>query len=147
MPKIDWDPSEPASVEARLAQVAETRARCPVAFASRHNGQWDLLRYDDIVAAALNPDAFSNAGASRYDKPLPPLEYDPPLHGDYRRLLAVFFTPALVRALETKVRAAALGLLAPILARGGGDLARELSYPLPVIGLCALLNIDARFIL
>ena len=138
---IDWDPAEPQSVGDRLTQMTETRARCPVAFAGRHGGQWDLLRYDDIVAAATDPARFSNAGASRYDKPLPPLEFDPPLHGEYRRLLAVFFVPKRIQALETKVRGVAAEVIEGMLARGAGDLAKELSYPLPAIGLCALLNI------
>lgn len=137
---IDWDPAEPQSVEDRLAQMTATRARCPVAFASRHGGQWDLLRYDDIVAAT-DPARFSNAGASRYDKPLPPLEFDPPLHGEYRRLLGVFFVPKRIAYLESKVRAIAVDVIESLLARGEGDLAKELSYPLPAIGLCALLNI------
>ena len=138
---IDWDPAEPQSVEARLTQMTQVRARCPVAFAARHGGQWDLLRYDDIVAAATDPARFSNAGASRYDKPLPPLEFDPPLHGEYRRLLAVFFVPKRIQILESKVRALAAEIIESLLARGGGDLAKELSNPLPAIGLCALLNI------
>jgi cytochrome P450 len=137
---IDWDPAEPQTVEDRLSQMTATRARCPVAFAGRHGGQWDLLRYDDIVAAT-DPARFSNAGSARYDKPLPPLEFDPPLHGEYRRLLAVFFVPKRIQALETKLRAIAADVIDSMLARGEGDLARELSYPLPAIGLCALLNI------
>jgi cytochrome P450 len=142
--KIDWDPTEPVTVEDRLAQMAQTRARCPVAFAGRHGGQWDLLRYDDIVAVAADPARFSNAGASRYNRPLPPLEFDPPLHGEYRRLLAIFFSLARMQALEAKVRPVAVEIIDRLVANGEGDLAKELSYPLPVIGLCALLNISSQ---
>jgi len=141
---VDWNPAEPLGVADRLAQMAATRARCPVAFAGRHGGQWDVLRYDDIVAIAQDPQKFSNAGASRYDRPLPPLEFDPPLHGEYRRLLAVFFSLKRVQELEIKVRPIAIELIDELIARGQGDLAKELSYPLPAIGLCALLNISSE---
>ena len=142
--EIDWDPTEPLTVEDRLAQMAQTRARCPVAFAGRHGGQWDLLRYEDIVAVAADPARFSNAGASRYNRPLPPLEFDPPMHAEYRRLLAVFFALPRMQALEVKVRAVAVGIIERLVADGAGDLAKELSYPLPVMGLCALLNISSE---
>ena len=138
----DWNPAQPMDVEQRLAQMKTTRETCPVAWASRHGGQWDVLRYDDIVAVTSNPDGFSNCLRTRYDKALPPLEYDPPEHRDFRRLLAVFFSPKRLAALEPRIRAAARRLLAPFLDRGEGDLAQGYSYPLPVIGLCALMDID-----
>jgi cytochrome P450 len=137
----DWDPAEPRGVPARIKQMAEMRAKCPVAYTRRSGGYYALLKYDDIVAAAREPDSFSNAGASRYENPLPPLEYDPPDHGVYRRILQPFFAPPRIRALETRVRASAIALLEPLLEAGGGDFAESYSYPLPVLGLCALLGI------
>lgn len=138
----DWDPTIDQDVAARYAQMHDQRERCPMARATRHGGQWDVLRYADVVEAAGDPDRFSNALQNRYAKPLPPLEYDPPEHRDYRRMLAVFFTPKRMAELEPIVRANARELLAPMLAAGRGDLAQAYSYPLPALGLCALLNID-----
>ena len=140
----EWDPTQPETVPERFAQLNETRDRCPVAWNNRHGGEWSLLRYDDIVATALDPETFSNAGASRYAKPLPPLEFDPPEHGNYRRLVAGFFTPKRIQALEVRVRQTAIDLIEPLVAHGGGDLAKDLSYPLPALGLCALLDIPGR---
>jgi cytochrome P450 len=134
------------SVDQRLEQMREMRRQCPVAWASRHGGQWDVLRYSDIVAITADPDTFSNCTQTRYGKPLPPLEYDPPEHRDIRRLLAVFFTPKRLKLLEPRIRAAARRLLAPLLESDGGDFARGYSYPLPVIGLCALLDIGEEHV-
>ena len=142
--KPDWDPTEPQTVPERIAQMNAVRAGCPVAWAARHGGEWSLLKYEDIVAVTMDPAAFSNAGQARYAKPLPPLEYDPPEHAGYRRLLAPFFAPARIRALEVKVRAAAVDLLAPLIAAGTADLARDYAYPLPVLGLAALLDIPGE---
>lgn len=142
-PQPDWDPAEPESVPERIAQINDVRERCPVAFTKRSGGYYALMRYDDITAAARDAETFSNAGASRYANPLPPLEYDPPQHGPFRAILQPFFTPPRVKALEVRVRESAVTLLEPMLAIGGGDLAKDFSYPLPVLGLCALLNVPA----
>lgn len=140
----DWDPTIEQDVPARYAQMADQRARCPMARAGRHGGQWDVLRYADVVEAAGDAERFSNGLQSRYAKPMPPLEYDPPEHRDYRRMLAVFFTPKRMAMLEPIVRQNARDLLAPMVAAGRGDLAQGYSYPLPALGLCALLNIDGN---
>jgi cytochrome P450 len=137
----DWNPAQPDTVHDRLEQMAEMRDRCPVAWASRHGGQWDVLRYDDIVETTLNPDLFGNSMQTRYSAALPPLEYDPPEHRDVRRLLAVFFTPKRLRELEPRLRQLCCEMLEPMIEEGKGDLAQGLSYPLPVLALCALLNI------
>jgi cytochrome P450 len=137
----DWNPADPVTVRDRLEQMAEMRDRCPVAWASRHGGQWDVLRYEDIVETTLNPDLFGNSMQTRYSAALPPLEYDPPEHRDIRRLLAVFFTPKRLKELEPRLRQLCSEMLQPMIEDGKGDLAQGLSYPLPVLALCALLNI------
>jgi cytochrome P450 len=138
---VDWNPADPNTVPDRLEQMREMRRRCPIAWASRHGGQWDVLRYDDIAEITANPDIFGNALQTRYSAALPPLEYDPPEHRDVRRLLAVFFTPKRLKELEPRLRRLCAEMLEPMLGDGHGDLAQGLSYPLPVLALCALLNI------
>lgn len=139
----DWNPGEHQDVEKRFAQMAEMRERCPVAFDDRNGGVWDILRYEDVVATAADPDRFRNGLAARFGKAIPPLEYDPPAHRDFRRALAVFFSPKRIARLEPIMRENARELLTPMLAAGEGDLARGFSYPLPVLALCALLDIPA----
>jgi cytochrome P450 len=136
----DWNPSEHLDLEARMAHMKEMRERCPVAYTDRGEGGWGLLRHADIVAATMDPVTFSNGGAPRYGRPLAPLEVDPPVHREYRRLLTPFFTPKRMQQLEPLVREFARELLAPIIQREHADLAREYSYPLPVLSLCALLG-------
>ncbi len=137
----DWNPAEHADVEARFAQMAETRQRCPVAFDTRSGGVWDVLRYKDVQAVAASPNTFLNGGAARFGNAIPPLEWDPPRHREFRRALAVFFSPKQIARLEPVMRENARELLAPMLAAGEGDLARGFAYPLPVLALCALLDI------
>jgi cytochrome P450 len=138
---IDWDPTAPATVEQRYEQLQYMRERQPLARAERHNGQIDVLRYEDVVAVAADPERFSNAMGARYGKPLPPLEFDPPEHRDFRRMLAVFFMPRKLAGLELRLKGIAKELLKPLVEAGTSDYARNFSYPLPVLGLCGLLNI------
>lgn len=126
-----------------MAHMKEMRQRCPVAYTDRGGGGWGFLRYDDIVAATLDPTTFRNGGAPRHGQALAPLEVDPPVHREYRRLLTPFFTGKRMQQLEPQIRRFAQELLAPIVERGHADLARELSYPLPVLSLCTLLGFGA----
>jgi cytochrome P450 len=99
------------------------------------------LQHADIVAAAVDTQTFGNAGPPRHGVRLPPLEVDPPTHREFRFLLNPFFMPKRVQALEPTVRAIADRLIEPLLEKGRCDLAKELSYPLPVLTLCALLDL------
>ncbi len=139
----DWDPSEHLDIDARMAHMKAMRERCPVPYTERAGGSWGLLRYDDIIMATTDSENFRNGGAPRHGQALPPLEVDPPVHREYRRLLTPFFTGKQMQALEPQVRKFAQDLLSPIVDRGEGDLAREFSYPLPVLSLCAVLGFGA----
>jgi cytochrome P450 len=140
----EWDPGEFDPIPSRMAQQKEMRERCPVAYTGRGGGYWTLLRHADIVAATMNTQTFSNGGKPRHGLALPPLETDPPLHREYRFLLNPFFMPRRIQALEPRVRAIADELLEPLLTRQNVDLAREYSYPLPVLGLCAVLDLPSH---
>jgi cytochrome P450 len=140
--KVDIDPETHENIEARFAQMADVRGKCPVAYSSHLGGEWAVMRYEDIVKVAADPDTFGNAARVRWGRVLAPLHLDPPVHMDYRRLVAKFFTPRQMQRVEPRIRQSAVDLLAPLLARGHGDLATEVSYPLPMLGLCAVMNID-----
>lgn len=137
----DWDPGEHDAVPDRMQQMRQMRAECPVSYTARGPGYWTLLRHGDVTAAALDTQTFGNAGAPRHGVALPPLEVDPPLHREYRTLLNPFFMPKRVQALEPRIRSIADNLIGPLVVRGTADLAKELSYPLPVLTLCALLDL------
>jgi len=139
-PTEDWDPSRELDIDRRMEHMAEIRERCPVAYTHRAGGGWGLLRYDDIIAATTDPETYRNAGSPRHGMALPPLEVDLPEHREYRRLLTPFFTGKRMVEMEPMVRGFAGELLEPLLARGTTDLAREYSYPLPVLTLCTLLG-------
>ena len=58
-PAPDFDPLEPESFDTFHTEFTELRGRCPVARSEAWNGFWALLRYEDVLAAAGNPELFT----------------------------------------------------------------------------------------
>jgi cytochrome P450 len=94
----------------------QLRSECPVGRSERYGGFWFLTRYEDIWAAEQNPEAFSVEQGMLLpslgnERPLIPLDIDPPALQQYRRLLLPAFAPARIDRLEPFVREVAAGLI------------------------------------
>lgn len=102
---------------------------------------WVLTRHADVYAAARDADTFSSAEGltmtyGELDKiglrDNPPLVMlDPPVHTQFRRLVARGFTPRQVEAVEPEVRRFVVERLERLRAAGTGDIVTELFKPLP----------------
>jgi cytochrome P450 len=100
-----------------------------------------LTRHADIWAAAKDHETFSSAQGLTVNygdlemiglKDNPPfVMQDPPVHTEFRKLVARGFTPRQVEAVEPKVREFVVERLERLLADGGGDIVAELFKPLP----------------
>ena len=100
-----------------------------------------LSRHADIWAAARDHETFSSAGGLTVnygeleliglaDNP-PMVMQDPPVHTEFRKLVARGFTPRQVEAVEPKVREFVIERIEQLRAAGGGDIVAELFKPLP----------------
>ncbi len=100
-----------------------------------------LSRHADVWAAARDHETFSSAQGltvnygeleliGLQDNP-PMVMQDPPVHTEFRKLVARGFTPRQVEAVEPAVRAFVVERLERLLADGGGDIVAELFKPLP----------------
>src|SRR3984957_8698783 len=100
-----------------------------------------LTRHADIWAAARDYETFSSALGltvnyndleliGLQDNP-PMVMQDPPVHTEFRKLVARGFTPRQVEAVEPKVREFIVERIERLLANGGGDIVAELFKPLP----------------
>jgi cytochrome P450 len=132
----DFDPLAPETFESFHREFTELRGRCPVARSDAWNGFWALLRYDDVLAAAGNPELFTTTVQNvvprlAFTGRRPPLHLDPPEHSPYRRALNPYFTPAKMAKLEPALRQIVADLLDPIVAAGGGDFCAEFTHRLP----------------
>jgi cytochrome P450 len=100
-----------------------------------------LTRHADVLEAAVDSSTYSSAGglSERYDElealglaDNPPMVMqDPPVHGEFRRLVSRGFTPRQVTELEPEIRGFVAGRLDALARRGGGDIVEELFKPLP----------------
>ena len=100
-----------------------------------------LSRHADIWAAARDHQTFSSAQGLTVnygeleliglaDNP-PMVMQDPPVHTEFRKLVARGFTPRQVEAVEPKVREYVIERVERIKSDGGGDIVTQLFKPLP----------------
>jgi cytochrome P450 len=116
----------------------------PVFFHPEPDGRgfWALTKYDDVQAVVRDAKTFSSeVGGAATIEDLPQdvldfrrnfLEYDPPTHGRYRRLMSTQFTPGAVGKYEEWLRALISGLLDRVESGAEFDLVHELAAPIPI---------------
>ncbi|HKR45108.1 MAG TPA: cytochrome P450, partial [Paraburkholderia sp.] len=106
-----------------------------------HGGHWVVTRHEDIAHVLTNKADFSNRFQSLPKNPiaLPLLEYDDPLHMDFRKVLAPFFTPKSIGALEHVSRELTNRLIDDFHAKGHCEFVKEFSQRMPIMILMSLL--------
>lgn len=93
-----------------------------------------VSRYEDVRWALRNPDIFSSdlvAVDIGQDRPLIPLQIDPPDHAAYRRVIDPTLGPREMAELEPEVRRTVGEFLDAIADRGTVDAHAEFTVPLP----------------
>jgi cytochrome P450 len=92
-----------------------------------------LSRYEDVRKALSSPELFEANGANEMgqQRPVIPLDIDPPNHAKYRKLLDPLFSPRAVRAMADETRAIAKELLAKVVDEGQGDFHADFTVPFP----------------
>ena len=138
---------EPWEVIERLQRHA------PVFFHPEPGGRgfWVLTKFDDVLATVRDTKTFSSeVGGAATIEDLPAdildarrnfLEFDPPKHGRYRRLISTSFTPGAVAGYEEWLRGLASHLLERVLPQGEFDLVHELAAPIPIRVLAQVLGL------
>jgi cytochrome P450 len=121
------------------------RSRCPVAsFEGFGRGTWIISRYEDVRWALKHPELFSSdfvAVDIGQDRPLIPLQVDPPEHAKYRRVIDPTLGPHEMAPLQDEVRALVNELIDRFIDRGSVDAHAEFTVPLPCtvfLQLCGL---------
>jgi cytochrome P450 len=114
-------------------------------------GFWALTKYDDVLAVLRDTKTFSSeVGGAATIEDLPEdvlaarrnfLEFDPPQHGRYRRLISRNFTPGAVGRYEQWLRELVRHRLDRALALGEFDLVHELAAPIPIRVLAHVLGL------
>ncbi len=112
------------------------RDECPVAnmLGFEEGGSHIISRYEDVKFALRHPEIFSSdlvAVDIGQDRPLIPLQIDPPEHAKYRRVMDPQLGPREVAHLEPEFRALANDLIDRFIERGEVDFHAEFSVPFP----------------
>ncbi|WP_188054160.1 cytochrome P450 [Sphingosinithalassobacter sp. CS137] len=137
IPPSDFDPLAPESFDSAHADYARLRAECPVAHTDAWGGFWALTRYEDVKRAASDAATFVTSKQNvvprvAFTGRRPPLHLDPPEHTPYRRALNPLLSYERSERLAPVTREITVRMLAPLLAKGEGDICAEFSSYLPV---------------
>jgi cytochrome P450 len=142
-----FEDHEPWEVFERLQREA------PVYFHPEPGGRgfWALTKYDDVRAVLRDAKTFSSeAGGAATIEDVPDdvlaarrnfMEFDPPKHGRYRRLISTSFTPGAVSRYDAWLRALISERLDRALSSESFDLVQELAAPIPIRVLAHLLGL------
>ncbi|HEX4250813.1 MAG TPA: cytochrome P450 [Pseudonocardia sp.] len=113
-------------------RLAEARAsECPVVDSRFHN-MYVVTRYADVRFVLEHPEFFSSRDPNimgRLPVRLPPLDVDPPLQNEFRKLLNPFFTRGYFARFELDMRRIAREAIAVWLERGHCEFVSEFSIP------------------
>ena len=103
-----------------------------------------ITRSADIAGLLTNPEVFSSRMAvtqTGTERPLIPLQIDPPRHREYRRILDPLFSPQRIKAMEGPVTELASSLVDVIAAQREVDFVRQFSVQFPSQVFLALLGL------
>jgi cytochrome P450 len=125
----------------------------PVYFHPEPDGRgfWVVTKFDDVLAVVRDTTTFSSEiGGAATISDLPEdvlearrnfLEFDPPKHGRYRRLISTSFTPGAVARYEEWLRGLVAHRFEVALEKGEFDLVEELAAPIPIRVLARVLGL------
>ncbi len=130
----EWNPLDPAVLQAQGETYDRLRERCPVAHSTLMG--WSLFRHADITSVLADSKTFSNASPF----PAIPNGMDPPEHGEFRSALDCHFSPAAITRYEPSVRRIAVEQLNPLLASGSADFMTAFAAPFMMKSQCAMLG-------
>jgi cytochrome P450 len=148
-PGLSFDHHDPAFVRDPESVFGPIRKDHPLVHSDLYGGFWLLTRYEDVTAAALDHEAFTSAvvgttvipPSQPRDKPLLPIELDPPEHTLHRALVNPLFAKPRIDAMRPALEALATRLLEPIAHKGGGDVMAEFAHPMSLGSLALLMNL------
>ncbi len=153
---VDYDPYSPDVIRDPLPIYKRLRDEAPALYLPKYDC-WALSRFEDIWAVSSDTEHFT---ATRGTAPAqivtreqivtPMLNaMDPPHHSQLRASVRARFLPKHLREIEPEVRRNVDALLAPLVARGGGDVVAELGSRLSARVACLVVGLplpDAEYL-
>jgi cytochrome P450 len=110
----------------------------------RNGGHWIATRGEDIKAILSDFGRFSSSSAfiPKADRPRAvPLEYDPPEHTPFKKMLLPAFAPAAVRKWSDEARILAIDLIEDFRDKGRCEFIADFAQQLPIIIFLRMLDL------
>ncbi len=146
----DWqfDHIDPLLANPLNEVLADLRAQCPVVHSTQHGGFTAALTYDSIKQILGDHTTYSSTDGIAIPRLTmtgkPPVDFDPPLHTMYRKILQRHFTRAAVAQYDDTLRTLVRHRIKELLARGEADLVPELAHYLPPAAIALILGMPAE---
>ncbi|XVQ08283.1 cytochrome P450 [Spirillospora sp. CA-255316] len=141
---VEYNPFRKETVHNPFPVYRRLRDEAPV-YHNEDVGFWALSRYQDVIDAHLDTDAFSSAHGVTIegaDQGAPFLiTKDPPEHTVHRKVVARLFTQRRIGLLEPFIRRTAARLLDRLLGADRFDLVQDFSFRLPLDVISELIGI------
>lgn len=120
--------------ESHFAQLPEAmeyaRNKCPVVHSRGGRGGYLVTSYADLKTVLSNPETFSSRESGGTSPiPLVPFTADPPLHGQFRKIVTRFFTRPYLRRHEEIMREMARSYIERFIDRGEVEMMEEFALP------------------
>jgi cytochrome P450 len=143
----DLDHHSPYFRENNYAIMRDLQQRCPVAHSSSWGGFWMFTDYESCKAAAHDPELFSNdmrkaVPTAGYPNPLIPIDIDPPLLLDYRRVVLPWFSKVAADRKAAEIQQLVDEMLDDVIESGEADLSMALTTPVPARMILRVLGFD-----
>ena len=148
---IDFDTVDFSLVSAAFqadptATFRALRERCPVHHTEVPAPHFSFSREADVTAALRDDDTWSSKFGPGLvhvsDGSGVLVSSDPPIHTNERLAISRAFKPSVIEALEPDMRRLIQEIVDGFVARGEGDLIRDLAMPLPLTVMCWLLGMS-----
>jgi len=142
----DWqfDHIDPLLANPLNDVLAGLRAQCPVVHSTKHGGFTAALTYDTIKQILGDHGTYSSTDGIAIPRLTmtgkPPIDFDPPLHTMYRKILQRHFTRTAVAQYDDPLRTLVRHRIKELLAQGSADLVPELAHYLPPAAIALILG-------
>jgi cytochrome P450 len=147
-PMLDMTTFSPEIAAEPHPFYAALREQCPVVGVpfAEDRSSFLLSRHADVQFALRNPEIFSSEDAVDIgqDRPLIPLQIDPPEHVKWRRLMDPLLAPRQVAPLEADFRVLVNELIDGFVDDGGAQYHDQFSVPLPCTMFLRLLGLPVE---
>jgi cytochrome P450 len=145
----DVDIHDPEFVGDPFSGFERLRQECPVAYSDKFGGFYVLSSYADVRAAAIDWRSYTSSvpGVTAIPvitprtEPMLPIEVDPPLHNQYRALMAPLFADERVREIEPRIAGLARSLMHHLAAEKQGEWVSGYCIPIAVNTLAAVTDL------